>query len=201
MLHYAKIAERTGCEMLCTGCEMAGMDKQDKYCVKLISDVRKVYSGKIMHNINHGDEFRFGWLSEADVIGVSGYYPCSVPEDRSLSHMKAVWEGVAEKLEKMHEHYGKPIMLAEIGVRNERGCTQYPWDFHDRPDEPIDEQEQADFYEAALSATFDKDWFAGYFWWDWKAVLPPLDKARENRDFTIYGKKAEQVLKKYYTMH
>ena len=58
MLHYAKLAEKLGCEMLCTGCEMAGMDKQSDRCRKLTAQVREVYSGIVMHNINHGDEQR-----------------------------------------------------------------------------------------------------------------------------------------------
>lgn len=70
MLHYAKLAEKLGCEMLCTGCEMAGMDKQSDRCRKLIAQVREVYSGIVMHNINHGDEQRFDWLSEVDIIGI-----------------------------------------------------------------------------------------------------------------------------------
>lgn len=41
MLHYAKLAEKLGCEMLCTGCEMAGMDKQSDRCRKLIAQVRE----------------------------------------------------------------------------------------------------------------------------------------------------------------
>jgi hypothetical protein len=164
----------------------------------MISDVREVYHGIIMHNINHGDELRFDWLSEVDIIGVSGYYPCTEPTDRSLAKMKEVWTEVVGRLEKMHEHYGRPVMMAEIGVRNEQGCTQYPWYFHHR-DVPLDGQEQADFYEAALSTTWDKEWFCGYFWWDWKAKLPPIEKAKENRDFTVYGKKAEQVLRSWYT--
>lgn len=198
MLHYAAIAEKLGCEMLCTGCEMAGMDSQDAYCLKLIEDVRRVYHGIVMHNVNHGDEMKFPWLTAVDVIGISAYYPCTTPENRSLEHMKEVWTGISDMLEKVHEHYGKPLMYAEIGVRNEEGCTQYPWDFKHRPDVPYSEQEQADFYEAAISTSFDKPWFCGYFWWDWKAILPPIEKAKENKDFTIYGKQAEQVLKKWY---
>ena len=63
----------------------------------------------------------------------------------------------------------------------------------------LDEQEQADFYDTAMEATWDLDWFYGYFWWDWKAILPPIEKAKENRDFTVYGKLGEEVLKKWYT--
>ena len=199
MLHYAALAQRTGCEMLCTGCEMAGMDSQARRCVKMIEQVREVYSGLIMHNINHGDEFRFRWLDVVDVIGISAYYPCTTADDNSLEQMNSVWSGVAEMLERVHHRYGKPVMFAEIGLRSIHGCARYPWEFHYDPEEVPDEQEQADFYEAAMAATFDIPWFAGYFWWDWKAKLPPEEKAHENHDFTVYGKKAEAVLKKWYS--
>lgn len=199
MIHYAKIAERSNCEMLCTGCEMEGMDNQADRCRKLIKTVRKSYHGIIMHNINHGDEMRFSWLSDVDVIGISAYYTVSTPEDRSLDYMKKAWFSKVDILEKAHKYYNKPIMFAEIGVRNERGCTMYPYDFKHRPDVPLDEDEQANFYESAMWATWDKPWFAGYFWWDWKAILPPEDEMHQNRDFTIYGKKAEKVLKKWYS--
>jgi len=199
MLHYAQLAESLGCEMLCTGCEMAGMDKQSARCREMIRRVREVYSGIIMHNINHGDELRFDWLGDVDVIGISGYYPVTDPEHRGKDTMRAHWAEVVQRLERCHAHYQKPLMFAEIGVRNERGCTMYPWDFRNRPELPADEQEQADFYETAMEATWDLDWFCGYFWWDWKAKLSPESAAHENRDFTVYGKQAEQILKRWYT--
>ncbi len=199
MLYYAKMAEKLGCEMLCTGCEMAGMDKQSAYCLDMISKVREVYHGIVMHNINHGDEFRFDWLTAVDIIGISAYYPVTDEKNKGIDTMHKKWAEVVKMLEKCHEHYQKPIMFAEIGVRNEQDCTMYPWDFHYRPDKATDEQEQADFYESAMAATWDLDWFCGYFWWDWKVTLPPVEKAKLNRDFTIYGKLAEQTLKKWYT--
>ena len=199
MQHYAKLAEKLGCEMLCTGCEMAGMDKQADLCRDMVTRVRKVYSGIIMHNINHGDEMRFKWLDAVDVIGISAYYPVTDAVHTGIDTMKQRWAEVVKRLETCHEHFGKPIMFAEIGVRSEEGCTAYPWDFHYRPEKKTDEQEQADFYESAMEATWDIPWFCGYFWWDWKATLPPIEKAKENRDFTIYGKLAEQTLKKWYT--
>ena len=199
MLHYARIAEEEHCEMLCTGCEMAGMDAQTEYCKKLIEDVRAVYSGIVMHNINHGDELRFSWLGDIDIIGISAYYPVSSENDRSLDFMRRKWKEHRDRVRKCSEHYGKPVMFAEIGVRSERGCTMYPWDFRYRPDLPLDEQEQADFYRSAMETMWDEPYFRGFFWWDWKAVLPPLEKAGENRDFTIYGKEAESVLKEWYS--
>lgn len=199
MLHYAKIAEETGCEMLCTGCEMDGMDVNTERCIELIGRVREVYHGLVMHNINHGDELKYPWLGAVDVIGISGYYRLTDGKDVSIDRMLESWERVKSRLIEAHEKYGKPVMFAEIGMRNEHGCSMYPYDFKDRPHVPLDEDEQADFYESALRSFGKEEWFSGFFWWDWKAKLTPDDKIHENRDFTIYGKKAEGVLKKYYT--
>ncbi len=198
MLHYAKLAQRKGCEMLCTGCEMAGMDKQAEHCRRMIAEVRKVYGGFIMHNINHGDELRFEWLDAVDIIGISGYYPVSTISDRSADMMRSKWAQVVPVLEKCSQKYGRPVMFAEIGVRSESGCTAYPWDFMYRPERENDEQEQADFYLTAMECTWDLDYFAGYFWWDWKCTLPPAEKIHTQRDFMIYGKKAEEVMTEWY---
>lgn len=197
--YYAEIAENTGCEMLCTGCEMDGMDTQAERCLDMIAEVRKLYSGIIMHNINHGDELKYKWLSAVDIIGISGYYRVSSPDDHSKEHMMKVWAEKKEVLKKAHEVYGRPVMFAEIGVRNERGCTEYPWDFKHREDVVLDEDEQALFYETAMESYWDEPWFSGFFWWDWKAKLPPAEKANEDRDFGIYMKKAESVLREWYT--
>lgn len=199
MLHYAEIAEQTGCEMLCTGCEMDGMDVNTQRCIDMIARVREVYHGLIMHNINHGDEFKYPWLGSVDVIGISAYYRLTDGVDVSIERMLESWSKIRVRLNKAHEMYNKPIMFAEIGIRNEHGCSQYPYDFKDRLEVPLDEDEQADFYESAIRTFWDDEWFSGFFWWDWKVKLTPADQIHTNRDFTVYGKKAESVLKKWYT--
>lgn len=197
-VYYAHMAEQLGVEMLCTGCEMEGMDRQADHCRKMIDKVRQVYSGILMHNVNHGDELSSKWLDAVDVIGISAYYPVTDGENRGPEVMRSKWADVVQILKKCHEKYDKPIMFAEVGVRNEKGCTQYPWDFQDRPEVPIDEDEQSDFYETAMEATWDIPWFAGYFWWDWKVVIPAETEMKHDRDFTVYGKKAEKTLKEWY---
>ena len=131
----------------------------------------------------------------------SGYYPVTEPEDSSIDCMRRKWAKHRETVRACHQHYGKPVMFAEIGVRSEHGCTQFPWDFRHRPGQPLDEQEQADFYETAMEAMWDEPYFRGFFWWDWKAILPPEETAHSNRDFTVYGKQAETVLRRWYTEH
>lgn len=201
MLYYAQMAEQLGVEMLCTGCEMEGMDRKADYCRDMIAKVRQVYSGLLMHNVNHGDEVSSKWLDAVDVVGISAYYPVTDENNTGIETMRSRWRDVVKVLEECHDRYGKPVMFAEVGVRNEKGCTMYPWDFQDRPDMPIDEDEQAAFYETAMEATWDIPWFAGYFWWDWKAVLPDESDMKYDRDFTVYGKKAEKTLREWYSNH
>lgn len=197
MLYYAEIAQAEGCEMLCTGCEMTCMDMQEKFCRQLIEEVRKVYTGIVMHNVNHGQEYTAKWLDCVDVVGISGYYPVTTADDLSKEKMISSWKKVKDKLKEVSEYYKKPVMFAEIGVRNEKGCSRYPWDFK-MPYVEDAQQEQADFYDSVMEVFWDEPWFSGFFWWDWKAVLPQGEFIERNRDFGVYGKLAENVLKKWY---
>lgn len=198
ILHYAVIAQQTGCEMFCTGCEMDGMDVCTDRVVAVIEAVRRVYSGIVMHNINHGDELKYPWLSQVDVIGISGYYSVTDGVDVTAGRMRKSWAGVKERVYAAHERYQRPVMFAEIGIRNEHGCSKYPYDFKHRTEIDLDEDEQADFYQTAMEAFWDEEWFSGFFWWDWKVRLAPEGREHENRDFTVYGKKAEKVLRAWY---
>ncbi|MCR5807753.1 MAG: glycosyl hydrolase family 53 [Oscillospiraceae bacterium] len=193
--HYAEIAEYTGCEMLCIGCEMVGTEHKEQEWRELIAEVRKLYHGIITYNANHGKEENVRWFDAVDIIGTSAYYPVTDGTANSLDVMLSNWQRPVGYLKKLSEKWGKKILFMEIGCRSAKGCASMPWDFVHR-DNPYDEDEQANFYESALISCKDEDWFAGFFWWDWPVFLPddPHDTG-----FSIYGKRAEQVLKKYYS--
>lgn len=197
MLHYAELAEAEKCEMLCTGCEMTGMDMQEKFCRELIKQVRNKYNGIIMHNVNHEQEYTAKWLDCVDVVGISGYYPLTTDDDLSKEKMISSWQRVKKLLSEVSLHYSKPVMFAEIGMRNEQGCSKYPWDFK-MPRVEDAQGEQADFYESVMEVFWDEPWFAGFFWWDWRAKLPSGERLAQDRDFGIYGKQAENVLRDWY---
>lgn len=195
--HYAEIAEETGCEMLCIGCEMVGTEEQETHWRNLIEQVRNIYHGPIVYNTNHGKELHVTWWDAVDYIGTSAYFPvASMPGD-TKEHMLEAWNVQKERLKKISEHYQKQILFMEIGCRSARGCAMMPWDFM-HPDLPYDEEEQANFYDSCLEAFQAEEWMAGYFWWDWSTNLYPIEQAKENTGFSIYGKKAEQVLSHWY---
>ena len=206
LLHYAEIAKYTGCEMFCLGCEMLGTERKEEEWRRTIDAVKKVYDGKLVYNTNHGKEEAAKWYDAIDYVGTSAYYPVapmpengSTPEVTSLEYMKDEWEKIAFRLEDVSRRIGKQILFMEIGCRSAAGCASMPWDFTHR-DFPYSEEEQANFYESSLSVFADKPWFAGYFWWDWSThIYDDRETASKDRGFNIHLKKAEDVIKKWYT--
>ena len=189
----AELAEFTGCEMLCLGCEMLGTERQELLWRELIREVRDIYSGPLTYNTNHDKEHVAAWYDAIDYIGTSAYFPVGKEPENSLSEMKASWEAVRDRLKLIHEKWNKPVLFMEIGCRSAKGCARMPWDYMHR-ELPYDEEEQAAFYESCLSVFEDVEWMKGFFWWDWRADLPK----EKHPGFSIYGKKAEAVLRSYY---
>lgn len=195
--HYAEIAEDTNCEMFCIGCEMTGTERKTDYWEATISEIRKLYTGKIMYNTNHGDENDIEWLNQVDLIGTSAYYPVGRDSNEDEEQMIEKWEKVKLDLYKVHKKFNKPIVFAEIGCRSAKECSTMPWDFMHKG-LPFDEEEQARFYSSVMKSFWKEEWFAGFFWWDWSHKLHSLEEAKSDRGFGIYGKKAEKLIKEWY---
>ena len=195
LCHYAEIAEETGCEMFCVGCEMLGTEHKEEYWRKAIAAVRQVYHGELVYNTNHGKEFDVKWWDAVDYIGTSAYYCVAEEPGASMAHMKAHWDRHKDRLRELSRvNGGKQIIFMEIGCRSARGCAMMPYDFSHR-EFPYDEDEQANFYESCMRAMWEEDWFAGFFWWDWYTRLPTR---QPEMGFSIAGKKAEAVVKEWY---
>lgn len=195
--HYAVIAEDTDCEMFSVGCEMIGTEHREKEWRNLIGDVRKLYGGPLIYNANHGKEDNINWWDTLDYLGTSAYYPVAQAGGASLDEMISNWERIKIRIKGIYDKYKKPIVFMEIGCRSASGCAAMPWDF-EHVDLPIDQVEQARFYESCLKVFSDEPWFSGYFWWDWRHKLYEVEEAGENNDFAIYGKQAEQVIRKWW---
>ena len=195
--HYAEIAEDTGCEMLCIGCEMLGTERKEKYWRKLIAKVRKIYSGPLTYNTNHGHEDDLTWWDALDYIGTSAYFRVAKKPHDTVKSMMEGWEREKVALKEVSKKYNKKIIFMEIGCRSAVGCPMTPWDctHHDLP---LSQKEQANFYESCLRSFKDEEFLEGLFWWDWSTYLYPIEKADTQTGFAIYGKEAEQVLKKWY---
>ena len=194
--HYAQIAEETKCEMFCIGCEMSGTERKTQHWRHVIEKVRGIYTGSVTYNANHGSEEDIEWFDAVDIIGTSAYYAVSKTNEDTEESMIAKWEETKGKLYKVHKKFNKQILFMEIGCRSASGCSTMPWDCF--TDLPFDEEEQAKYYSSAMKAYWEEEWFSGFFWWDWKHTLYALEDAKLDKDFSLYGKKAEEVVKEWY---
>ncbi len=211
ILHYAKIAQETNCEMFCLGCEMGSTERYVKQWRNLIAEVRKVYTGFLTYSANHGSEDRIGWWDAIDIIGMSGYYPVGIdnpaqtpndlstvpPSESSVEAMKTRWLLIKKKLGYVSRRVDRPVFFIEVGVCSARGFSAAPWT-HPQKDATYDADEQRRFYQAIFETFWDEPWFFGFTWWDWPATLYSPQDAKTNTGFCIYGKPAEQLVRQWY---
>jgi hypothetical protein len=209
IVHYAKIAQEKNVKVLCLGCEMNSTEEFENQWRELIAEVRKVYDGLLTYDVNHGREDEIRWWDDVDFISISAYYPLPPPEGQSLEEAARQTttveeivrghEAIKTRLANVSQRQQKPILFIETGVTNVRGCARYPWSHEiERVDSPIDDQEQANYYEAMSQVYWDEPWFMGFCWWEWPARLYDAEDAAKKRSFCAHGRKAEEVMRKWY---
>ncbi|GAF64593.1 hypothetical protein BTS2_1486 [Bacillus sp. TS-2] len=185
IIHYAKIAEETKCEMFCIGCEMVQTERRDHEWKSLIKEVRNVYSGLITYNCDKYQEGQVTWWNEVDLISSSGYYPISDWE-RQKSRIKSV---VAKEK--------KPFFFMEAGCPSRDGSSLVPNDWNLNKGK-INLTEQDEYYRMMFKSMETEDWFYGFMLWDWPAQLYSEKEAYLNDDYCVYGKPASKTIKNFF---
>ena len=200
MMHYAELAEDLGCGMLCIGCEMLGTEHRKEDWIKLIKEIRNVYSGKLIYNTNHDHEDTAEWFDTLDYIGTSAYYPVG-SNGTTKEDMIKEWTKIKWRLNAISDSRKKKYIFMEIGCRSAEGCSKIPWDFS-KKDLPFNEKEQSDFYESCFEVFMNEERFAGMFWWDWPTfIYTSREDALQDTGFNIHKKSAENVVKSVYNLN
>lgn len=196
MIHYAEIAEKYHCEMFCIGCEMVRTQRREYEWCQYIKLLRNSYQGLLTYNANH-DAFKdILWLDKIDIIGLSAYV--EMQNCANVDEMVHCWTGFKEEVKTLYKRFEKPIVFMEIGCINGTGCSVKPWQYELSQIVEYNENEQADYYEAAFRAMWNEEWFSGFFWWEWPIKLYKKDDVKKDISYSPYLKKAERVLRKWY---
>ena len=185
-LHYAKIAQQTGCEMFIAGCEMVMSERREVEWRKLISDIRTVYSGPVTYNTDKYQEDNVTWWDCVDYICSSGYYPLGE------------WDKELDRIEAVVKKFNKPFFFAECGCMSTEGSSKRPNDWRIRGN--VNLKEQADWYTDMFETCKKRSWVEGFCLWDWSGKQYPTYKAESHCGYDIYAKPAQIVVKKYYDM-
>lgn len=183
-LHYAEIAEKTGCEMFIAGCEMVMSEHRETEWRKLIEDIRSKYSGPVSYNTDKYQEDNIKWWDCVDVISSSGYYPIND------------WDSQLDRIEKVVKEFNKPFFFAEAGCMSTEGSAGVPNDW--RIKGALNLKEQADWYRSAFEAAKKRDFVQGFCFWSWNWKQHSLKAALKDGGYDIYGKPAEEVVREFY---
>lgn len=177
-LHYAKLAQRTGCEMFIAGCEMVKTEHRQEDWRKVVASIRSAYEGPVSYNTDKYQEEQVGWWDAVDVISSSGYYPI---DD---------WQRQLDRIETVVERHKKPFFFAETGCMSITGSQYVPndWELNGT----WNEEEQAQWYRVMFEACAGRSWVEGMALWDWPAELA------QPAPYSIYNKPAQQVVREYY---
>ena len=184
ILHYAKIAADTDCDMFVIGCELVNSDRREVEWRQLIALTRNIYQGQLTYNCDKYQENHVAWWDALDVISSSGYYPINQ------------WEKELSRIEQVVKKYNKPFFFCEVGCPSREGSQYLPnnWQLNGQ----VDQEAQKDWYENMFDVCKSYKWVQGFGIWDWKAILYPIEQADNDTDSAVYGKTAEKVIKKFF---
>lgn len=183
-LHYARIAQETGCEMFLAGCEMVMTEHREEEWRRLIAEIRSEYSGLVSYNTDKYQEHNVAWWDCVDVIASSGYYPAYD------------WERQLDRIERVVNKFGNPFFFAETGCMSTAGASLRPNDWELEGETDLEEQKK--WYETALAAIKKRSWVKGAAFWSWSPHLYPEEEAKRHRYYELYAKPAEAVVRRYF---
>ncbi|MDR2149458.1 MAG: hypothetical protein LBO67_01290 [Spirochaetaceae bacterium] len=183
-LHYAALAEKTGCVMFIMGCEMVMAERREAHWRDLAAKIKALYHGPLSYNTDKYQEDQVRWWDCVDNISSSGYYP------------SGSWDRQLDRIEKVVRHFDKPFFFAETGCMSAVGAAQEPNNW--RCVGAADPGEQERWYEEMFERTVRRSWIQGTVLWDWPPALYPEEEAHAHTGYAIYAKPAEAVVRRYY---
>jgi hypothetical protein len=210
VVHVAQIGQAHHAEMIVIGTELVSMaasnmnSSNTQHWLDLISNVRKIYSGKLTYGANstnnndnafQNEKKYIGFWSALDYAGLSVYYNLNT-NDNSVDALKGAWDYWNKNdLKPFQQTVGKPLLFIEIGYRSVTNAHQDPWNW--QRSGAIDQTEQANDYEALMSYWNDYSYMQGVYWWNWETN--PNAGGNGNTGYTVQNKPAQTTLTNWFT--
>ncbi len=197
---FLEMAVQYEVEMFCIGTEFKiSTAKRSAFWKQLIRDIRKQYNGQLTYAANW-DEFEdIGFWNELDFIGVDAYFPLSDDPTPGVETLVENWKPWKIHIEKIQRQFNKPILFTEYGYLSVDHCASRTWELEPLVKQlPINQQAQSNAIEGLFQTFWSEPYWAGGFLWKWFPNMQGHEGYLE-RDYTPQGKKAEEVLKKWFS--
>lgn len=199
ILTMAQVADSLHVELFCVGTEFnVAINKRTTYWRNLIAQVRTVYQGRLVYSANWDDWDRVPFWADLDYIGLGGYFPLVNAQTPSVDSLRVAWKPIRDRLQRFSEQQNRSVIFTEFGYLSVDGCGWRNWELEVNVRErPINEQAQANCFEALFTTFQPEPWWAGSFLWKWF----PNGQGHEGypeRDYTPQGKIGEATLRRFY---
>lgn len=203
VVHYGRLADRTGCETYCIGCELLGAEKtgNDVHWRKVVAAAREVYGGTLCYDAMPetvlAPEGPPGWLRELDAVCVSYYESAADGPGAGVAEMAAKLRRTVPALRAASGALGGlPIIFGETGCRSVAGGAVSPGEY--RSEGAYDPGEQGRFLDALCTVFRDEPWWGGFYWWKWDEQQRRPQYAADpagDTGFTLEGKPGVEALR------
>jgi hypothetical protein len=189
LVDLASVAQREHAEGFVVGTELDQTVSRAAW-PGLIARIRAVYRGNltyVAHNVNGAEQVPF-W-ARLDEIGVT-LYP-SLVDDNHPDEWARIMRAVNVSLRDLSRREGRPVVVAEIGLRSATGAAAKPWESAEERQAPFDEKLQSDVLRMWLGILSNPP-VQTVLVWRW--ISQPGAGGRNDTDFTVQGKAAEPML-------
>lgn len=199
--HYADLAQQGHADFMVFATELDSLANTNLYEDKwrtLIADLRSRFSGKLLYAASRDGYSNVPFYDALDYISMEGYYPLTLSNNPhpTVAQLAAAWSSFmdshgdmrhyVDEITAVHEKFNKPVVFTEIGYSSGSGMAADPGFVVPS----INQQDQADAYEAFFEVWSQVPWFRGFFYW--VLTARGYDSTDNTHDFR--GKAAETTV-------
>ncbi|MFL9868520.1 hypothetical protein PQR67_30500 [Paraburkholderia fungorum] len=189
LMGLAAVAAREHAEGFVIGTELDQTAAHPEW-LALIAHVHAIFHGKVSyvaHNVDGAEQIPF-W-AQLDAIGVT-LYPSLVADDKQEEWARVMHETYT-RLQTLSSRAGRPVFVAEIGVRSAAGAAAKPWESAEERVADVDEKLQSDVLHTWLDVLKAPP-VQTVLVWRW--ISAPDAGGHADTDFTVQGKLSESML-------
>jgi len=186
----ARIAEKYDAEIFCIGVEYKHSLKHENEWREIISEIRKVYSGKLTYGANWDTYSKVGFWNVLDFIGVQAYFPIVNKKNPATFEIQEGWNSIIKQLNKFSNQQNKKIIFTELGYNNSEYAAKEPWSSHESNSKEADITQQR-CLKVAIEKTNSNKNIAGIFLWKW---FPEIEKFRWHENFNLQTEKNKKLI-------
>ncbi len=213
VVHYARLAARTGCEIYCLGCELLGAENagNNAHWRTVVDAAREAYSSAAANGRLCYDAMPEtllapagppAWLRGLDAVCVSYYSPAADRPGATVPEMVGKLRVTVSSLRAASVALGgMPVIFGEAGCRSVHGGAIAPGEYRNAG--PYAPGEQAGYLDAMCSVFQYEPWWGGFYWWKWDEQQPRPQYATDpagDTGFTIAGKPAAENFRRWSTI-